>query len=144
MDEAATRVEGSDRGEALIEFIVVIVAIVVPLLYGILALANLQSTAFAAEAASREAARILAADPGAGGVARAQIALAFGDFGVPEPDEVEMSCEPVTCMGPDAVVSVQIATSAALPLVPTWVGSPGLIPVSSTAQAPVEGIRVGG
>lgn len=132
-----------DTGEATIEFIGMTLVLLVPLIYVVLALAAAQGSVFAAEAASREAARVLAADPGAADVARAQAGLAFEDFGMGTP-EVETSCVPSACTRAGSVVTVKVRTTIPLPLVPGWVGQRGLLPVSATSTALVEGVRLRG
>lgn len=137
--------EGSgEAGEALVEFIGLMVALVIPVLYIVLALSSVQAAVLAAEAGSREAVRVLAADPGDVATARLQVELAFEDFGLPAPDTLEAGCRPADCQGPDAVVRVRVATVVPLPLVPGWVGQRGLLPVSSTSEAPIEGLTVNG
>lgn len=133
----------TDSGEATIEFIGVTLLLLVPLIYVVIALASVQGALFAAEAASREAARVLAADPTAMGVARTQAALAFEDFGLGEP-EVDAGCVPLACTQAGSVVTVRVATTVPLPLVPGWAGQRGLLPVSATSTALVEGVRLRG
>ncbi|MGO3795818.1 MAG: hypothetical protein ACTJGR_01690 [Pauljensenia sp.] len=155
LPELATRAHGpevpadnpgdeGDRGGALVEFIVLVVALLIPVIYLVMALSLVQATVFAAEAASREAARVLAGDPTDLDTARAQVDLAFGDFGLPVPGEVSMGCVPVDCHGEAARVSVTVSTTVPMPLVPGWVGQRGLIPVTSTSEALVEGMRLNG
>lgn len=133
-----------DRGGALVEFIVLVVALLIPVIYLVMALSLVQASVFAAESASREAARVLAGDPTDLDTARAQVDLAFGDFGLPAPSEVSMGCVPVGCHGESARVSVRVSTTVPMPLVPGWVGQRGLVPVTSTSEAVVEGMRLDG
>lgn len=137
-------VDEGDRGGALVEFIVLTVALLIPVVYLVLALSAVQASVFAAEAGSREAARVLAADPTDLDTAHAQIGLAFGDHGLPAPRAVEAGCVPAGCQGPSARVVVRISTTVPLPLVPGWVGQRGLVPVTSTSEALVEGMRLDG
>ncbi|WP_078062330.1 hypothetical protein [Actinomyces provencensis] len=153
--ECATRTTGpgtppgtpcdeGERGGALVEFIVLVVALLVPVLYLVMSLSLVQASVFAAESASREAARVLAGDPTDLDTARAQVDLAFGDFGLPAPAEVSMGCVPAGCHGESARVSVRVSTTVPMPLVPGWVGQRGLVPVTSTSEAVVEGMRLDG
>lgn len=132
-----------ERGEATIEFIGMTLLLLVPLIYVVVALAGVQGALFAAEAASREVARVLAADPAQTSVAHTQAVLAFEDFGLDDP-RVETSCVPAACTQAGSVVTVRVSTTVPLPLVPGWVGQRGLLPVSSTSQAVVEGVRLSG
>ncbi len=133
-----------ERGGALVEFIVLVVALLIPVVYLVMALALVQASVFAAEGASREAARVLAADPGDTATARAQVDLAFGDYGLPAPAEVTMGCVPAGCHGEGARVAVRVSTTVPLPLVLGWVGQRGLVPVSAESEALVEGMRLDG
>jgi len=133
-----------DRGGALVEFIVLVVALLIPVIYVVMSLSLVQASVFAAESASREAARVLAGDPTDLDTARAQVDLAFGDFGLPAPAEVSMGCVPAGCHGEAARVSVRVSTTVPMPLVPGWVGQRGLVPVTSTSEALVEGMRLDG
>lgn len=138
------RREADQGGEAVIEFIVLTVALVIPVLYLVLSLASVQASVFAAEAGAREAVRVLAADPQQEGTALAQIDLAFEDFGLGGPDDVEFQCVPASCSGDVARMRVRVDTTVPLPLVPGWVGQRGLLPVSATSEALVEGLSVDG
>ncbi len=133
-----------ERGEATIEFIALTVAVVVPIIYLVMALSSLQAAVFAAEAGSREAARVLAADSVRTDLAREQIDLAFADHGLATPEDVTSECVPVGCSGPGAHIRVQVATSVALPLIPAWAGQVGRVPISATSEALVEGLALDG
>ena len=61
-----------DRGEATVEFIGLVAVLVIPIVYLVVALAQIQAGLFAVEAGAREAARVLAEDPGASQTAAAQ------------------------------------------------------------------------
>ncbi|WP_165544534.1 1-hydroxy-2-methyl-2-(E)-butenyl 4-diphosphate synthase [Schaalia vaccimaxillae] len=129
-----------DEGEATVEFVALMVIVVVPVLYLILALAQVQASVLACEAASREAVRILAQDPAEEAVARAQVSLAFQDFGVDEGVDTTIGCQ--VCSGANRNVTVSVRTSVRLPLMPDWVNDRAWIPVTSTASAPVEGVVI--
>ncbi|MFC7581261.1 hypothetical protein ACFQ23_06565 [Schaalia naturae] len=133
-----------EGGEAVIEFIVLTVAVVVPVIYLVLALSSAQAGVFAAEAGAREAARVLAADPASTDIAREQVELVFADFGLPPPTEVEMECVPSGCSGPRARIRVRVSTTVPLPLVPAWVGDGGLLPVAATSETLIGGLRLDG
>lgn len=138
------RIDEGERGGALVEFIVLTVALLIPVIYMVLSLSMVQASVFAAEAASREAARVLAADPQDLDTARAQAELAFGDHGLPSPESMTMGCVPAGCHGASVQVSVTVSTTVPIPLVPGWMGQRGFIPVSSTSEALLEGMRLDG
>lgn len=135
---------GGEGGGALVEFVVLVVALVIPLVYLVVSLSLVQASVFAAEAASREAARVLAAEPQDLDTARAQVDLVFEDHGLPAPEEVLLGCVPASCHGEGARVSVRVSSTVPLPLVPSWSGQKGLLPVSATSEALVEGMRLDG
>jgi len=144
LDEGDPGAAHRERGEATIEFIALTVAVVVPIIYLVMALSSLQAAVFAAEAGAREAARVLAADPSRTDLAREQIDLAFADYGLAAPEDVTSDCVPVGCSGPEARVRVQVGTSVPLPLIPAWAGQVGRMPVSATSEALVEGLALDG
>jgi Flp pilus assembly protein TadG len=74
-----------DEGNAVVEFVLVAVLVLVPLLYVVLAASQVQRTSFAVTQAAREAGRAVAtADDVATGEARARyaVALAIADHGL--------------------------------------------------------------
>lgn len=129
-----------EEGEATVEFIGLMLVLVVPLLYLVLTLAQVQAGLFAAEGGAREAARVLADDPGDQETALAQVALAFADFGVPSEPVTLIGCR--TCAGPARDVSVTVSTSIPLPLLPAWAGRRLAFPVSATSVSLVDGVRL--
>jgi hypothetical protein len=136
------------RGSALVEVTWLTILLLVPLVYLVLSVFEVQRAAFAVTAASRAAGRafVLAPDEAAGqaralhaaGVAlRDQgLSLREGDLGVTcEPD-------PRACLRPGSVVVVGLGLDVALPLVPDFLGggTPS-IRVSSTHRAPYGSFR---
>lgn len=132
----------AEVGEALIEFIAVMILFVIPVFYIILSLGQLQASSYAAEAAARNAARILAANPHSYGRVERQAQLAFSDFGLPPP-AIAASCQPADCPT-NGVVTVVVEAHTPLPLVPDWVGARASFPVVSQVSMPVEGLSVDG
>lgn len=129
-----------EDGEATVEFIGLVFILVLPIVYLIVGLGQVQAGVFAAEAGAREAARILAEDPTHHDAALAQIDLAFSDFHVASAPKTSIACG--TCHGPDADVEVAVSTSIPLPLLPGWVDARLAIPVSARASALIEGVRL--
>lgn len=124
-----------EAGEASVEFIGFFVVLVVPLIYFILMLSQLQATVFAAESGAHVAARTLARDPNAQEVAIKQINMAFSDHGISAPDVIDLGC--TVCSGQRRDVSVTVSTRVSWPLVPSgW--SVGSVPVSSTVTLLVD------
>ena len=82
----------SERGDASVEFVGVLVAVVIPLLYVALALGQVSAGAMAVDAGAREAARILAEDSQRQGDAERAVSLIVEDFGVDATPVVSSSC----------------------------------------------------
>lgn len=131
-----------ERGEAAVEFIVLTVCVAVPVLSLVLALSSVQAAVFASEAGAREAARVLAVSPDSTEIARAQVDLAFADYGLAAPSAVEVSCVPAGCTGAEARIRVRVATSVPLPLVPAWAERFGAFPVAATSESLIDGMAL--
>lgn len=138
-----TATAGDDEGAALIEFIVLAVALAVPLAYLLLAVFDVQRTAYAASSATREAARVFIRAPsGAEAEARAQAAaeIALADHGLALSNgSFSISCSASPCLTPGATVRVAFATQVSLPLVPL-IGDHSLatVPVSAAHSETVD------
>lgn len=103
------------------------ILLLVPLVYIVLAVYDVQRHAFAATAAARAAGRafVLAPDVEQGAArarAAAEVALADQDVDAGDVD-LRLSCRPAgDCLAPGSVVRVEVRTQVALPLVPTVLG----------------------
>jgi len=103
------------------------ILLLVPLVYIVLAVYDVQRHAFAATAAARAAGRafVLAPDVEQGAAqarAAAEVALADQDVDAGDVD-LRLSCRPAgDCLAPGSVVHVKVRTQVALPLVPTALG----------------------
>jgi hypothetical protein len=117
----------SESGSALVEFIWLGILLLVPLIYAVLSVFEVQRGAYAVTAASRAAARAysLAPDDAAGG-ARARLAaeVALRDQGIERPATVDVHCSPVPgdCLLPGSIISVRVTTQVDLPLLPDALG----------------------
>ena len=120
-----------ERGDAVVEFIGFFAVLVVPVVYIIVAASWVQAAVFATDAGARDGEER----------AQAQVGLAFADFGVAGQPVVEASCE--GCASPGGQASVTVSTVVPLPLVPRWLGAPG-IPVQSSAVSPVQEVDADG
>lgn len=118
----------SQRGTALVEVTWLSVLLLVPLVYVVLAVFEVQRAAFAVSAATRAAARAysLAPSQAAGeGRARAAAAVAMADQGLAATrGTFEVSCRPTpgSCLSPGSVIDVEISYPVVLPLVPDALG----------------------
>lgn len=137
-----------DAGSAVIEFVVLGVLLMVPIVYLVLSLGRLQAGALAVEGAAREAGRaFVTADDAASGNLRAEqaAAVAFEDqgFGPDDARSVVLSCQGRDCLAPDARVLVRSRLLVALPGVPRFVSRlvPARVEVTATYVATVDRFR---
>ncbi len=133
-----------ERGSATIELTWLVVLLLVPFVYAVVAVFDTQRTAYAASTASAAATRafVQASDePTAHEVARRAAELAWKDFGVDARPEIELRCVP-GCFEPGGRIEVVIATRQPLPLVPeAWGSSLAGIDISSTHAEPFGAYR---
>lgn len=138
-----------DRGSALVEVTWLAILLLVPLVYVLLAVFDVQRGAFGVSAASRAAGRAFALAPSDGeGLSRAHAAaaVALGDQGVDEFDLV-VACTPVPtdCLAPGSVVTVTVRSQVDLPLVPAALGGGApSVRVQSVHRVPVGRYVEGG
>ena len=117
-----------ERGTAIVEFVWLAILLLVPLLYILLAVFDTQRAAYAASAAARSATRAFVTSPdqeSAFGRAEAAARMAFADQGLDGPGfTVAITCrpDPRNCLTPGSVVSAEVRSAAALPLLPTALG----------------------
>lgn len=135
-------VADAERGSAVVEFLGGTVVLVVPLVYLVLTLAQLQGAAFAAEGAARDTGRIIAtsSDPDTAiELAAVGVELAFADHGIELDGEnvLRVTCSP-SCDAPGATASVTI--SARVPL-PFWPGGAMTVPIEAEAVTVIDSYR---
>lgn len=139
------RISG-DEGTATLEFLTVGLLLLVPTVYLVLALAQLQAAAFAVEGAARQASRVFvqAEDVGAAQAAATRaIAVTLADYGLDaSAAQVAITChpDPTDCLARRGFVTVTISTVAPLPLFPAVLDAdlPLGIPVDSVATEQVS------
>ena len=117
-----SRRPGGDEGSALVEFSLLVVLLLVPVVYLVVALGRLEAGAFAVHRAAREAGRafVTGADD-LDGRSRSQAAaeLAFGDLGFGSAaHDVDVGCGPADCHASDARIEVRAVLDVRLPAVP--------------------------
>ena len=123
-----TRRHRDERGTALVEVTWLSILLLVPLVYVVLAVFDVQRAAFAVNAATRAAGRAysLAPTEAAGGArARAAATVALADQGLTlRRSTMRLSCTPVPhdCLSPGAVIRVRIVCPVPLPLMPSALG----------------------
>lgn len=134
-----------DEGTAVIEFVVLVVLIIVPVMYAVLAAMQVQAAAFGVTQAAREAGRaFVQADstPQAQARARAAASLALTDQGVTAPPAVTITCSDV-CLRPGSTATIRVSTRVRLPFLPDSLAETtvGAVPVSAEFLAPVDEYR---
>ena len=118
----------TERGTALVEVTWLSILLLVPLLYVVLAVFEVQRSAFAVNAAARAGGRAYTLAPSqaeADGRARAAATLAMQDQGLSLSDaEIAVDCDPDPrdCLSPGSVVHVRLSYPVALPLMPDALG----------------------
>lgn len=137
---------GEERGSASLEFLTVGVVLLVPLVYLVLTLGQIQHAVLGIEGGARHAARAIAqAETHEEGMAAAgrAISVAIADAGLtPDAVEVVVTCmpNPGACDTPRGTVAVQMAATVPLPLAPPMLDLDiGFgVPVSARALQPVS------
>ncbi|WP_206447061.1 hypothetical protein [Agrococcus sp. KRD186] len=135
-----------DSGSASLEFLTVGVLLLVPLVYLVLTLGQIQHAVLGLEGGARHAARTIAqADSHEAGLVAADRALrvAMADAGLAaEQVDVTISCapDPGACDTPRGTVTVQLGATVPLPFAPPVLQlDVGLgVPVSAQAMQPVS------
>lgn len=123
--------ESDERGSASIEFLGATVILLVPLVYLVIMLAQVQAASFAAESAARDVGRILAQvdEPDAAlTTAQRAVEVSFADHGitVDGANSLQISCTQPSCTGGFATITVS-----------TQVDFPG-IPAIITDRVPLN------
>lgn len=116
-----------EHGSALIEVTWLSLLLMVPLVYLLMSVFDVQRGAFGVSAASRAAGRayVLADSPAEGRErARKAAALTLEDQGLGGDFDLEISCQPdnASCLTSGSVVRVVVRTQVALPLAPDALG----------------------
>jgi Flp pilus assembly protein TadG len=131
-----------DRGSASLEFILVGVMLLVPLVYLIVALGAIQEHALGAEAGARHIARVISTAPDERSAReraeRVRRSIA-AEYGISDADlAVTVQCRPVSapCPRGGATVVVAVRTSVPLPLAPPVLG------LDRVARVPIEASTV--
>lgn len=118
----------TERGTALIEVTWLSVLLLVPLLYVIVSVFEVQRSAYAVNAATRAAARAYSMAPSqveGSARARAAAAVAMEDQGLHLSDAsfgLDCDPDPGDCLSPGSVIRVRVAYPVPLPLVPDALG----------------------
>jgi hypothetical protein len=138
--------ELDERGSAVVEFVVLGVLLLIPLVYLVMMLARVQAGSYAVSQAAREAGRaFVTADAEGAARARAQAAarVAFADHAFEDSGRVTIACDGSPCLRPDGQVVTAATVRVPLPLVPSFVRHviPLSVPVSASHLSTVDRFR---
>jgi Flp pilus assembly protein TadG len=137
-----------ERGSAVVEFSWLAILLMVPLVYVMLAVFDVQRASYGATAATRAAGRAFIIVPAGlsedDARARAFDAarLAMKDQGMElSPDQLRITCDPA-CLEPGSTVTVTLDTEVRLPLIPDALGGePPAIHLSASHTEPYGNYR---
>jgi Flp pilus assembly protein TadG len=111
-----------ERGSAVVEFTFLALLLMVPLVYFIITMSQIQGGSFAVVGAADQAAKVYIAQPDAAtaqAAAEQAVAIALADFGhQPEGAQVATSCNPADCQAPGSTVTVTVSLTVPLPFLP--------------------------
>lgn len=139
-----SRLSTDDEGSASLEFITAGMLLLLPMVYLVLTLSAIQAGAFAVEGAARQAARVYvqgSTTAQAEAAAGRAIEFALADYGLDtNAVSVAVSCTASPCLTRREFVTVTVATTVTLPLVPPVLNLdvPLSIPVTSSATQQVS------
>jgi Flp pilus assembly protein TadG len=129
---------GGDDGNAIVEFVYLAVLLMVPLVYVLLTVFQVQRAAFAASSAAREAGRVFTtADDVGVGEKRARMAagIVLRDSGLTlDADDLRITCSSSPCLEPGSRVVVVVSHRVTLPLLPKVFGDRGPASVTVSSQ----------
>ncbi len=113
---------GPEAGSAVVEFIFLSLMLMVPLVYFVITVAQIQAGSFAVVGAADQAAKVFVAqpDPARGRAAAEQaVLLALADHGqAANGASIETLCTPADCLAAGTLVTVTVRLSVPLPFVP--------------------------
>ncbi|MHA7181098.1 hypothetical protein ACX80J_13370 [Arthrobacter sp. MDB2-24] len=117
---------GGEDGNAVVEFVFLGVVLLVPVVYLVLTVGQLQGGSFAVVGAADQAAKVYVDAPtpqAADSRARQAVRIALADFGFGEDQAaVDIACSE-ECLAPGSTVTVVVRLEVPLPLVPGIAGS---------------------
>ncbi|WP_231554536.1 hypothetical protein [Arthrobacter sp. L77] len=133
---------GAESGSAVVEFVFLGVLLLVPVVYLVLTVGQLQGGSFAVVGAADQAAKVYvdATTPQeADARAREAARIALADFGFgPEQAVVDIACSD-QCLTPGTTVTVVVRLDVPLPLIPAIAGThPSAATVDATSTQIVE------
>ena len=130
----------------MVEFVVLAVLMLIPLVYLVMMLARVQAGSYAVGQAAREAGRAYVtagAQQDAGARAEAAARIAFLDHSFEDAGRLTIACDGTPCLRPDGQVETTATVRVPLPFVPSFVRDvvPLSIPVSASHLSTVDRFR---
>ena len=119
---------GDESGTALVEAVWLVLLLLVPLVYVLVAVFDVQKASYAVSGAARAAARAYSLAPDEASAperARAAAAVALRDHDIDLADvDLDVSCTPTpgNCLAPGSVVRVELSHLVRLPMAPSALG----------------------
>ena len=111
-----------EQGSAVVEFTFLALLLMVPLVYFVITVGQIQGGSFAVVGAADQAAKVYVAqpdEPAAQAAAEQAVSIALADFGH-QPDKASIStmCDPADCQAPGTAVTITVSLSVPLPFAP--------------------------
>jgi Flp pilus assembly protein TadG len=117
-----SRLAEGESGNAAVEFLFLSLMLMVPVVYFIVTIGQIQAGTFAVVGAADQAAKVYVSEPEpAEALASAEeaVSVALGDYGYStEAAAVDVACEPTDCSSPGTAVTVTVHLTVKLPMVP--------------------------
>ncbi|GGH93670.1 hypothetical protein GCM10007170_15080 [Arthrobacter liuii] len=113
---------GHEQGSAVVEFTFLALLLMVPLVYFVITVGQIQGGSFAVVGAADQAAKVYVAQADAStaeAAAEQAVALGLSDFGL-QADRARMStiCNPADCQAAGSTVTVTVSLNVPLPFIP--------------------------
>lgn len=144
MDNALRHRLAADSGNAVIEFIVIVVALIMPMTYIVVAASQVHAAAMASEHAVREAARAFTMSEtvaGAQFAATQAASFALSDHGIDMPSQaLTIRCSQV-CLQPETSVTIEMQWQMPLPWLPSMLNAQPAIPIRAQQTLPIDTYR---
>jgi len=125
--------EIEESGRASLEFLVVSVALLIPVMFLGMSLSSISNATLAAETAARNAARVFVKETTVSVAAkRAETAVmvALGNHGIDQVTALSRTCSSTPCLSPGSVVTIRVGVTATLfstDLMPGFLGEPSVL-----------------
>lgn len=114
--------EHHEQGSAVVEFTFLALLLMVPVVYFVITVGQIQGGSFAVVGAADQAAKVYVAqldESSAQAAAEQAVSIALADFGhQPDGASISTTCDPADCHAPGTAVTITVSLSVPLPFVP--------------------------